>query len=192
MISCGPNQKLEGQQSRWRKQGPVTTWEERNSLKQKEIWQGHVHIWIAQPPRGGVPFVPQTFGPICVDLHRELRSGCPGCPKDSPPDRPWNTSEAHGPPHSFMCSSNCKAPCGDFRPRTQQTLQLSANISQTKNVTLKLTSTSLIRGYLGQAKDYIPVLSWVENSFAMSCSLVFVFWGCGLQALYNRSNLCMF
>ena len=56
-----------------------------------------------------------------------------------------------------------------------------SNISQTKNVALKLPKISLTKRYFGQFKDYIFA---VLGHFCLLLRLG----GCGSQGLYNRSS----
>ena len=81
----------------------------RKAKKPKTIWRD-TSTFASQPSRGHVPFVLWKC-PVCpTDIlsslwnYTEISSGRPGCPGGSPPNRPWDTSEAYRPPNSFMCS----------------------------------------------------------------------------------------
>ena len=88
-------------------------------------------------------------------------------------------------------SSHCKQtktivkPLWRLPPRKQKPHQLSANISRTKNVTLKLPKISFLKGYLGQFKGYIFVV--LGHFCFLSC-----LGGCGSQGLCNRYKAKLF
>ena len=50
--------------------------------------------------RGNVPSVPRTFCPICVELITHDQVGMSQVSRDSPPNRPRDSSEAYRPPNS--------------------------------------------------------------------------------------------